>query len=255
LLKIKIKGEVIMGGKKTTNKKKENEAKLYFIGGNSTNVTGSCIYGEFLNYKFLLELGGVQDGSTESNYINNNKLINRIDFENIDFIFLNHFHQDHTMLVPVAVSRGFKGKIITNHETASLLETLWEDSHHVIKDDVNFLRTSKGVKAKPFYSYEDIQKTMNCIFEYEVNTIHKLNENVSFRLLRNNHVLGSTSLELFLKDNSSKVHKLFYSSDVGSTTVDKYFVYDEVDVCKNADIVIHESTYSSSERRVINEKI
>lgn len=242
-------------GKRKTDKKKENEVTLYFIGGNATNVTGSCIYGEFLNYKFLLELGGVQDGSVESNYRNNDTLLNRIDFENIDFIFLNHFHQDHSMLTCGAIPRGFKGKIITNHETARILKTLWEDSHHIIKEDVNFLRTVKGIKAKHFYNYEDIEETMNHINEYEVNKIHKLNDNISFRLLRNNHVLGSTSLELFLKDNNSRVHKLFYSSDVGSTTVEKYFVYDELDTCHNADIVIHESTYSNSSRQVINKKM
>lgn len=236
------------------SKSKKDKVELNFIGKNNEAVTGSCIHGIFKDEEFLLELGGVQEGTMLKNYRANKELLDRIDFTKIKYIFLLHFHSDHSMLVIGAVSRGFTGKIITNHKTAMIAKLLWEDSCHIMEGDVKHLREREGVKAEALYKREDISETMNYIFEYDESIIHKLSESISFRLLKNNHVLGSTSLELFFKADNSKVSKLFYSSDMGTSLVNKYFVFDEVEKCVNANVAILESTYNSKVRKSISKK-
>lgn len=236
-------------------KKKNGKVNLHFIGNNATGVTGSCILGIFMDTNFLIELGGVQDGTSLENYRANKSLLDKIDFENISYIFINHFHLDHTMLVLSAFRRGFRGKIITNHKTAIVCKALWEDACHIMDTDIKYLKQTKGVNLEPLYEIDDVSKTIDLIYEYEENIIYKLSDDISFRLLRNNHVCGSTSLELFFKDSSSKIHKLYYSSDLGSTLVNKYFVFDKTDKCVNANISILESTYNSLERKPITKRI
>lgn len=240
-----------MGGGK---KKQNDKVELYFIGNNSVGVTGSCIYGIFKDEEFLLELGGVQDGTILENYRANKALLDKIDFTRIKYIFINHFHQDHEMLVLSAVRRGFNGLIITNHGTARISKVLWEDTCHIMDNDIKYLKQCKGVNAEPLYKNEDVSITMDYIYEHEENVMQKLSNNISFKFLRNNHVLGSTSLELFFKDDSSRIHKLYYSSDLGTSLVDKYFIFDKIDKCTNCNIAIIESTYNSKDREAITKK-
>jgi hypothetical protein len=165
-----------MGGGK---KKNHDKVELYFIGNNSVGVTGSCIYGIYKDEKFLLELGGVQDGTVLENYRANKALLDRIDFENINYIFVNHFHQDHEMLVLSAVSRGFRGKIISNHSTARMSKILWEDTCHIMDNDIKYLRKSKGMKLEPLYKTDDVAWTLDYVHEYEENIVYNLSDNIS----------------------------------------------------------------------------
>lgn len=238
-------------GKKNNNDK----VRLEFIGGNAVNVTGSCIIGSFKGINFLLELGMVQGYSELECYKENWSILNHIDFKKINYIFVNHFHIDHTGLLCHAIAKGFKGKIICTYETAKMLKPLLEDSAHIIKDNCEWLRNTKGIKAIEYYKDTDITPTLNLIESYPLNIINKLN-GLSFKLIPSNHVLGSCSLELYFKDNLGKIHNLFYSSDLGNTVVDKFFVYEDVKYSKKANMAIFESTYgSSNKKKIITKKM
>lgn len=237
--------------------KRDSEEKVFlgFLGNNSINVTGSCICGAYKDEQFLLELGGVQDGTQLENYRANKGLLDKINFENINYIFIQHFHMDHGMLIPAAIKRGFKGKIITNHKTAMLLKPLLEDSCHINENDCKFLRSTKGIKAEPLYAIENVHDTFNYVCEYEEKVEYRLSDNISFKLLRNNHVLGSTSLMMYFKAENSPRKTLFYSSDMGNLSVDKYFVFDEVDKPETCNVAILESTYNDKNREPITKKL
>jgi metallo-beta-lactamase family protein len=241
--------------KSKKERNKEDNVFLGFLGSNSVGVTGSCICGDYKNEQFLLELGGVQDGTQLENYRTNKSLIEKINFENINYIFINHFHIDHSMLIPCAIKNGFRGKIITNHKTAMMLRPLLEDSCHINEADVKFLRSTKGIKADPLYIMEHVNNTFDYICEYEENIEYKLSQNISFKLLRNNHVLGSTSLMMYFQAEGTPRKTLFYSSDMGNLSVDKYFVFDEVDKPESCNVAILESTYNDVNREAITKKM
>lgn len=241
-----------------SNSKKENhnKVKLSFIGGNSNNVTGSCIVGSFKGFNFLLELGMVQGFSKFENYKENWNILNKIDFNNIDVIFVNHFHIDHSgLLSHIGTLPNFKGKVICTTETARMLKPLLEDSARIIEDDCEWLKKSRGINAIEYYKKVHIYNTLDYVREYSLNETHKLNNFISFKLIPNNHVLGSSSLEMYLKDDLGKTHTLFYSSDLGNTVVDKFFVYDNIKYAKKANVAIFESTYGSDRKKTITSKM
>jgi metallo-beta-lactamase family protein len=241
-----------MGVDKDRNK---NKVRLEFLGGNASFVTGSAILGTFNNTNFLLELGMVQGYSELENYRANWDILNRIDFKKIDYIFINHFHCDHSGLIPHATSNGFTGKIIGTYETSRMLKPLWEDSAHIIKDTCEWLRNTKGIRAVEYYKDIHVPKTFDYVYEYSLNEIHKLTDDISFKLLPTNHVLGSCSIEIYFKDYLNKTHTLFYSSDLGNTTVDKFFVYEDIQYSKKANLAIFESTYGGNRKNPITPKM
>lgn len=245
---------------KNSNNKKEkvnkNKVRLSFIGGNANNVTGSCIIGSFKGFNFLLELGMVQGFSKFENYKENWNILNKIDFNKIDAIFVNHFHVDHTgLLGHIGTLKDFRGKIICTTETARMLKPLMEDSAKIIEDDCEWLKKSRGIDAIEYYKDVHVYKALEHIREYNLNEVHKLNNSISFKLISNNHVLGSSSLKMYFKDDLGKTHTLFYSSDLGNTIVDKFFVYDDIKYAKKANVAIFESTYGGDKKKPITAKM
>lgn len=243
-------------GSKDKNKER-NKVRLEFIGGNANGVTGSSILGSFKGQKFLIELGMIQGvGSKIDTYRANWDILNKIDFSTIDYIFIGHFHIDHLGLAPHAFThKDFHGKIICTTETARMMKPLLEDSAKIIKDDCDWLRNSRGVRAVEYYKDIHVNKMLNYVCEYGTNEIHKLNNNISFKLIPNNHVLGSCSIKLYFKDDLGKTKTIFYSSDLGNTTVDKYFVYEDIKQCTKANIGLFESTYGGNSKKSITPKM
>ena len=122
--------------KNSDKKENKNKVRLSFIGGNANNVTGSCIIGSFKGFNFLLELGMVQGFSKFENYKENWNILNKIDFNKIDVVFVNHFHIDHSgLLSHIGTLKDFRGKVICTTETARMLKPLMEDSAKIIEDD------------------------------------------------------------------------------------------------------------------------
>lgn len=243
-----------MGSKKDKSKDK---VRLEFIGGNANGVTGSSILGSFKGVNFLLELGMIQGfGSKIDTYRANWDILNRIDFSKIDYIFIGHFHMDHASLIPNALThKDFHGKIICTTETARMLKPLLEDSAKIINEDCEWLKNSRGVNAKEYYKDIHANRIFDYICEYDTNELYSLNNFLSFKLIPNNHVLGSCSLKLYFKDDLGKKKSIFYSSDLGNTNVDKFFVYDNIKQCTKANIAIFESTYGGNNKKPITAKM
>jgi metallo-beta-lactamase family protein len=150
------------------------------------------------------------------------------------------------------VEKGFEGKIITTSITAQIIEPLFKDSAYINFKDAELLSKKRGIDYPPIYSEQSAVEVMSYIYEYGYDEIHQLDDNISFRFLRNSHIVGAAQLELFIKDDSSHIKKILYTSDLGNTTFKKPFV-DEMEYCKTANLVICESTYGADDRTVKKE--
>lgn len=241
-------------------KRKENKVYLEFIGNNANGVTGSCIYGKFYDeylerdYQFLLELGMKQDGSPKEQYETNMRMLENINFKEIDAIFSCDSHADHSLLIPHAVSKGFNGIIYGTKEKEFILPDMWNDGIHINKDMVKLL-ISKGVKAKPYYTDKHVLRTQGKFERIELEKLQQITPNISFIMLPTRHNLGSSSIVLFFKDNNKNIHKLFYSSDLGNVKFDKSFINQKQEPITHANVCIYESTYSARDRMVIDKKL
>lgn len=231
--------------------KSKNKPTINIIGNCGDEVTGSII--QVLTSKgtsILLDCGYTQGGTVAEDYRANHNAFNQIDLGEVKYCFLLHQHGDHIFGTPRAVSLGMKAKIITNPISAKIMKPMLFDCAFINR--ANSITLTKQVKKdiSPLFVEDDVYDMLNNTYEYEFGEIHKLDEEISFRLLKNSHIIGASSLELFMKDDSGHQYKLFYSSDLGNTAIPNRPYLSEMEYCRNANISIFESTYGDREEQI-----
>lgn len=230
------------------NKKYKNKIIITSLGGSTEDVTGSCFAIEYPldnggRDLILLECGSIQTNRMVEDFNANKKMVDNIPFNLASNIFVCHPHQDHIGGTPSGITRGFDGNVITTYETAQLLSPMLLDSAFIQRRNVMSMN-SKGKKYEMLYDESDVFRTLDKIKIYDKEVMHKINSNLSFRFVSNNHCFGSTSLEIFIKKPSGRIVKIFYSSDLGSNYNQQYKPYcDERRNVPKANIAIFESTY------------
>ena len=204
-------------------------------------VTGSCHLVEANSSRFLIDCGMYQG----------NKAMNRLNYEpfgfdpkSIDFVINTHGHIDHCGLLPKLVKHGFSGTIYASPATADLLPIMLEDSAYIQEKDTeheNRRRLRKGQEPRqPLYTSADVEKTVSLIQVIDYNESMQANHGVTFRLRDAGHVIGSSIVEVFVKEDGAQETKTVFSGDLGQWDVpiieDPTFIW-------NSDYVFIESTY------------
>jgi metallo-beta-lactamase family protein len=216
--------------------------KISFLGATKI-VTGSNFLIETRNTKFLIDCGMFQ-GS---------KSINRMNYEpfsfnprEIDFMVLSHAHIDHSGKIPKLIKEGFKGDIYSTKATADLCSIMLPDSGHIQETENewdNRKRRRSGEKLRePLYTVKEAEESMRYFKPVLYNQKIELNEEVTLRFRDAGHILGSSIIELWIKEEEGKETKLVFSGDLGRRNRpilrDPYLI-DE------ADYLIMESTYGN----------
>ena len=208
--------------------------------GAAQQVTGSCTLVE-VNGKYLLVDCGLPQGNDEREV--GMDLPFRADA--IDYVFLTHAHIDHTGRIPLLVKEGFKGKIFATSATAQLCDIMLADSGHIQEMEAEW-KSRKAIRAgkkgvEPLYTVQDAQNAMqffeSCVYE----EICEIDEGIKVRFNDAGHLLGSSSIEFWLKEGKER-RKLVFSGDIGN--FDQPLIKDP-DYIDEADFVIMESTYGN----------
>jgi len=222
--------------------KRKKDILISFVGNNASDVAGSMILIETQNIKILLECGIVQNAGNPLDDFKINNQAFPFKAKDLDYIFLNHSHADHSALIPKLIHDGFTGKIITSEITAKLLKPMFLVSCKIIKNDAKILSKNRKKEVYPFYNEEDVYNSLNLVYEYEYNKVYKLDKDVSFKFLHNSHIIGALQLELYINNNLGVQQTILYTSDLGSFKVKNHYVSNN-DKCTKASIVISECTY------------
>jgi metallo-beta-lactamase family protein len=216
--------------------------KISFLGATKI-VTGSNFLIETKNSKFLIDCGMFQ-GS---------KSIDRMNYQpfsfnpnEIDFIILSHAHIDHSGRIPKLIKEGFKGSIYSTKATADLCSIMLPDSGHIqeIENEWdNRKRRRSGEKLRePLYTMKEAEESLRYFKPVLYDQKIALNEEVTLRFRDAGHILGSSIIELWIKEEKGRETKLVFSGDLGRRNRpilrDPYLI-DE------ADYLIMESTYGN----------
>lgn len=219
--------------------------KLTFWGA-AHEVTGSCHMITVAGHHFLIDCGMEQGPD-----LYENQEIN-VSPSDIDFILLTHAHIDHSGLIPLMCKKGFKGEIISTFATADLCSIMLKDSAHIQEFEAEW-RNRKRKRAdmpfyEPLYTMEDALAAISLFHPCDYDTIIDISENVSIRFTDIGHLLGSSAIEIWLKEDGEE-RKIIFSGDVGNT--DQPILKDPTPV-EGGDYLVIESTYGdrihSSER-------
>ncbi len=226
-------------------------ATLRFLGATG-QVTGSCYLIETAHARILLECGMFQgDSQTEGT----NRQPFAFDPRGIDAVVLSHAHLDHSGLLPRLAREGFRGPVYATPATHDLIALMLKDAAHLEEKDTeweNKVRRRAGKETiTPLYTLADVETVLELRHPVEYDTRRHLSADIDLRFRDAGHILGSSIVELWIRDNGSTT-KLVFSGDLGNK--DSFLLRDPTPV-DEADIVLMESTYGDRNHRPPKETI
>ena len=210
--------------------------KLMFLGADH-EVTGSCHYIEACGKSILLDCGMEQGRDTYENQEI------PVAAGRIDYVFLSHAHIDHSGLLPLLHKNGFQGQIYATEATTDLCRIMLLDSAHIQEFEAQW-RNRKNKRAgkapfEPLYTTEDAMAVMEHFVPCDYMKEIEVCEGVKIRFTDVGHLLGSSSIEIWLTENGVS-KKIVFSGDLGH--INQPIIHDPR-YTTEADFVIMESTY------------
>ena len=174
-----------------------------------------------------------------------------ISAKEIDAVILTHAHLDHSGWIPRLVKEGFRGPIYATSPTIDLCSILLPDSGHLQEEDAEFYNKKKASKhspALPLYTFEEAQECMQYFRPVEYGVAKQVSPELSFRYVRAAHILGSSMVEIALKNNGN-TRRLLFTGDIGRvrnhTVAPGKVVHSGPTEGEEADLVVMESTYGN----------
>ena len=224
--------------------------KITFLGATRT-VTGSNYLVEAAGKKFLVDCGMWQ-GSSEL------EMQNAEDFEfnpqEIDFMLLTHAHIDHSGRIPKLYKEGYRSPIYAHKATCDLCTLMLPDSGHIQEMEIewkNKKRKRKGEKElPPLYTAEEALRSMEVFEPVQYDEIIEVTPDIHFRLNDAGHMLGSSIIELWVKENGEET-KTVFTGDLGNNDLP---LLDSPTMIDSADYLVMESTYGSRKHLRNDEK-
>lgn len=212
--------------------------KMTFIGA-THEVTDSCTYLETCGRRILIDFGMEQGKDTYENV--------KIPCapSKIDYVLLTHAHIDHSGLLPLLYAGGFSGEIHATAATANLCEIMLQDSAHIQEFEAEW-RSRKAQRRgepayEPLYTMEEAVGTLKLFRPHAYGEWFSLFQGVEVCFYDAGHLLGSSSIALWLTENDIS-KKLVFSGDIGN--LNQPLIRDP-QVPNVADYVIMESTYGN----------
>lgn len=212
--------------------------QLTFLGA-THEVTGSCYYLEGGGSKFLVDCGMEQG----PNFFENKEI--SVPPSDLDFVLLTHAHIDHSGNLPKLYAEGFRGAVYATSGTADLCDIMLRDSAHIQMFEAEW-RNRKGKRAGkeeyvPAYTMEDAIGLLRQLIPCPYEKIISVSEGVKVRFVDAGHLLGSSSIEIWITEEGQE-KKLVFSGDIGNT--DQPIIKDPT-YLSEADYLIMESTYGN----------
>ncbi len=211
---------------------------LTFFGA-AHEVTGSCSLIKACGKNIVIDYGMEQGKDI---FVNQELSVPAID---VDYLFLTHAHIDHSGLIPMLCAHGFKGEIFATEATTRLCDIMLRDSAHIQEFEAEW-RSRKAKRAGlseyvPLYTVDDAIASIKQFVPCKYGTLINVCDGVQIRFADAGHLLGSSSIEVFITEDGNK-EKIVFSGDIGNL---------EQPIIKNptyideADYVVMESTYGN----------
>ena len=196
--------------------------------------------------KLLVDCGLFQ-GTTELKERNWKPL--PVDPETIDYAVLTHAHLDHTGWLPVLVRDGYRGPIFANPATIELTEILLKDSAHLQEEETEHAKKkkySRHAEPRSLYTPDDVDPVLKQLKTMPRSGGFDISPEFRVASFDAGHILGSSSLELMIRENGKKTVVVF-SGDIGR--YGQPILKEPTTPASNADVLICESTYGDREHQ------
>jgi metallo-beta-lactamase family protein len=208
-------------------------------------VTGSKYLVDAAGKRLLVDCGLFQ-GTDDLKRRNWSSL--PVDPKTFDYVMLTHAHLDHTGWLPVLVRSGYNKTIFANPSTIELTTLLLKDSGHLQEEETADAikgKWSKHAQPRALYTSDDVDPALRLLKPMPRSGGFDLAPEFHVESFDAGHILGSSSLELTIKENGKKIVVVF-SGDIGR--YDQPILNDpETPTAKQIDALLCESTYGDRE--------
>lgn len=209
---------------------------LEFLGA-AHEVTGSCHFLAFGDKHLLVDCGMEQGPDL---YVNQEIPVNAAA---IDYVLITHAHIDHSGLLPLLYSHGFRGQIFATEATCQLCNIMLKDSAHIQEAEAEW-RNRKAARAGrpevvPLYDMNDAMGVLEHFVPCEYGSMVQVCDDLKVRFRDAGHLLGSSSIELWVREEEQEV-KIVFSGDIGHGNRP---LIKNPEYIEEADYVVMESTY------------
>lgn len=214
---------------------------ITFLGATRT-VTGSNFLLEGAGKKIIIDCGLYQGKAKEER---ENYADFTYDVNEIDYMLLTHAHIDHSGRIPKLYVDGYRGPIIATKATCDLCAIMLPDSGH-IQEMENVWQNKKRARLgkqelPPLYTAQDAIDCLEIFKPVSYDEIIQLDENISVRFNDAGHMLGSSIIEVWIKENG-EIKKIVFTGDLGNNDIP---LLDSPTMIDSADYLVMESTYGS----------
>lgn len=209
---------------------------LEFLGA-AHEVTGSCHFISFGEKNLLVDCGMEQGPDL---YVNQEIPVNAAA---IDYVFVTHAHIDHSGLLPLLYNHGFRGQIFATTATTQLCNIMLKDSAHIQMFEAEWknrkARRSGQPEVVPLYDMNDAMGVLTHFVPCDYQHIIQVCDGLKVRFVDAGHLLGSSSIELWITEDDKEV-KVVFSGDLGHGNKP---LIKNPEYIADADYVVMESTY------------
>ena len=168
-------------------------------------------------------------------------------------VILTHAHLDHCGWIPRLVKQGFRGPIYATPPTIDLCRILLPDSGHLQEEDAAFhnkRKSSRHHPALPLYTAKEAEACLKYFQPVTFEKCERISPEVSFRLVRAAHILGSAMAEITLATNSTgRPFRMLFTGDIGRVRESRFapgkVVGSGPQTGETAALVVMESTYGN----------
>ena len=222
--------------------KRKGEVEISFIDSVSAeDVTGSSIYIKTPKHNILLDCGMHQSNDRYKDFLTNNRRPKEYKPQDVDLVFISHTHLDHVGLLPLLFKRGCECGVVVAEKNKNIMNLMLSDCANINERDILVINSQNNKSYDALYSQKDVDRTLQYIKEFPTNEKIFIDDEISFELIPNGHLLGSVQIKLYITYNNI-TKTLLYTGDIGSNILDNPFV-DKFSPVDTADYVIGESTY------------
>ncbi|UOD49342.1 MBL fold metallo-hydrolase RNA specificity domain-containing protein [Orrella daihaiensis] len=216
--------------------KSRSDTSLNLLGAAGT-VTGSKTLLKVKEHQVMIDAGLFQG---YKNLRQLNWLELPFDVKKLSAVVLTHAHIDHSGALPLLVRQGYNGPIYTSDATIDVASVLLIDSAKLQAEEAEYANrhhTSKHHPAKPLYTIDDVEKTLELFEPMPFGQWQEVLPGLPVKLQYASHILGAASIRV--KANQDEI---VFSGDLGRAEAP---ILGAPEPLGDVDYLVMESTYGN----------
>lgn len=218
---------------------------LHFIGGNATDVTGSCTILRFNNIKLAVDMGLIQTNNIVADYRANRDMMKRIKPKTVHGVVVTHNHADHICGLLVAVHMGMNAYIYVPQGSLPIMRIMLEDCVKIMESDSTKLQNKHGIKAPSLATMEDIDKVMSWCIEVPFNQPFEIIGGANLIYYHAGHIINSAQAVIEIRQGYV-VKRVGFTGDICNEVKGKSVT--PLQPLPFVDLLVSECTYSDPTR-------